>query len=196
MNIFVAKLNYDTTEGDLRDQFAEFGEVDSCKIIMDKFTGRSKGFGFVEMSDDDAARNAIQELDGMELDGRTIVVKEAEDRGNRRGGGGGGSGGRIALYATSFTGTVASADVVITDTFVSMGDKDGPERLAELDSYAVTDELMDLAQGGAKFLHCLPAHRGEEVDADVIDGPNSLVWDEAENRLHVQKAIMRWCLHK
>ena len=93
MNIFVAKLNYDTTEGDLRDQFAEFGEVDSCKIIMDKFTGRSKGFGFVEMSDDDAARNAIQELDGMELDGRTIVVKEAEDRGNRRGGGGGGRGG-------------------------------------------------------------------------------------------------------
>ena len=70
------------------------------------------------------------------------------------------------------------------------------EMAAATDPYAVTDELMALAQGGAKFLHCLPAHRGEEVDANVIDGPASLVWDEAENRLHAQKAIMRWCLGK
>ena len=103
--------------------------------------------------------------------------------------------GRVDLYDTAEE-AVAGADVVITDTFVSMGDKDGAERLAELDTYAVTDELMSLAQGGAKFLHCLPAHRGEEVDADVIDGSSSLVWDEAENRLHAQKAIMRWCLYK
>ncbi len=103
--------------------------------------------------------------------------------------------GRIDLYDTAEE-AVAGADVVITDTFVSMGDKDGPARLAELDPFAVTDELMDIAQGGAKFLHCLPAHRGEEVDAEVIDGPDSLVWDEAENRLHAQKAIMRWCLYK
>ena len=103
--------------------------------------------------------------------------------------------GRVDLFETAEE-AVAGADVVITDTFVSMGDKDGEARLAELDPYAVTDELMDLAQGGAKFLHCLPAHRGEEVDADVIDGPSSLVWDEAENRLHAQKAIMRWCLYK
>ena len=103
--------------------------------------------------------------------------------------------GRVDLYDTAEE-AVAGADVVITDTFVSMGDKDGDQRLAELDPYAVTDELMELAQGGAKFLHCLPAHRGEEVDAEVIDGPNSLVWDEAENRLHAQKAIMRWCLYK
>jgi ornithine carbamoyltransferase len=103
--------------------------------------------------------------------------------------------GRIDLFDTAEE-AVAGADVVVTDTFVSMGDKDGQERLAELDPYAVTDELMELAQGGAKFLHCLPAHRGEEVDAEVIDGPNSLVWDEAENRLHAQKAIMRWCMYK
>ncbi|MEO1188451.1 MAG: ornithine carbamoyltransferase, partial [Pseudomonadota bacterium] len=103
--------------------------------------------------------------------------------------------GRIDLYDTAEE-AVAGADVVITDTFVSMGDKDGQARLAELDPYAVTDELMELAQGGAKFLHCLPAHRGEEVDTEVIDGANSLVWDEAENRLHAQKAIMRWCLYK
>ncbi|MEM1087548.1 MAG: ornithine carbamoyltransferase [Pseudomonadota bacterium] len=103
--------------------------------------------------------------------------------------------GRIDLYDTAEE-AVSGADVVIADTFVSMGDKDADERLAELDPYAVTDELMDMAGGGAKFLHCLPAHRGEEVDADVIDGPQSLVWDEAENRLHAQKAILRWCLQK
>ncbi len=103
--------------------------------------------------------------------------------------------GRIDLYDTAEE-AVAGADVVIADTFVSMGDKDADERLAELDPYAVTEELMGLAQGGAKFLHCLPAHRGEEVDAEVIDGPQSLVFDEAENRLHAQKAILRWCLQK
>jgi len=96
MNIFVARLNYDTRESDLQDAFEEFGQVDSVKIIMDKFTGRSKGFGFVEMPNDDEARNAINDLNDQELDGRTIVVKEAEDRGNRRGGGnrGGGYGNR------------------------------------------------------------------------------------------------------
>jgi len=92
MNIFVAKLNYDTQEADLQDAFEEFGQVDSAKIIMDKGTGRSKGFGFVEMPNDDEAREAIRSLNDQELDGRTIVVKEAEPRENR--GGGGGRGGR------------------------------------------------------------------------------------------------------
>ena len=103
--------------------------------------------------------------------------------------------GRIELYETA-EDAVAAADVVIADTFVSMGDTDADERLDELEPFAVTEELMDLAQPGAKFLHCLPAHRGEEVDSEVIDGPNSLVFDEAENRLHAQKAIMRWCADK
>jgi RNA recognition motif-containing protein len=93
MNIFVARLNYDTRESDLQEAFEEFGAVDSVKIVMDKFTGRSKGFGFVEMPDDDAAREAISNLNDTEFDGRTIVVKEAEDRGNRRGGGNRGGGG-------------------------------------------------------------------------------------------------------
>ena len=98
MNIFVAKLNYDTQESDLRQAFEEFGQVDSVKIIMDRDTGRSKGYGFVEMENDEEARNAINELNESEMDGRTIVVKEAEDRGHRGGGGGrggyGGGGGR------------------------------------------------------------------------------------------------------
>ena len=88
----------------------------------------------------------------------------------------------------------ARADVVVADTFVSMGDKDGDKRLADLAPYKVSADLMRAANGGAKFLHCLPAHRGEEVDADVIDGPQSLIFDEAENRLHAQKAILEWCL--
>ena len=93
MNIFVAKLNFDTQEDDLRDAFEEFGSVDSVKIIMDKFTGRSKGFGFVEMPNDEEAQNAINDLNDCEFDGRTIVVKKAEPRerrDNNRGGGGGG----------------------------------------------------------------------------------------------------------
>ncbi|MDX1407613.1 MAG: RNA-binding protein [Saprospiraceae bacterium] len=89
MNIFVAKLNYDTQEADVRDAFAEFGTVDSVKIITDKFTGKSKGFGFVEMADEEAGRNAINELNDTVLDGRTIVVKKAEPRENRGGNRGG-----------------------------------------------------------------------------------------------------------
>ncbi|HHB77827.1 MAG TPA: RNA-binding protein [Saprospiraceae bacterium] len=91
MNIFVAKLSFDTRESTLQNAFEEFGAVDSVKIIMDKFTQKSKGFGFVEMPNDDEARNAIEALDDTDLDGRTIVVKESEPRerrDNRRGGGG------------------------------------------------------------------------------------------------------------
>lgn len=93
MNIFVAKLNFDTNESGLQETFEQFGEVDSVKIIMDKFTGRSKGYGFVEMPNDDEAQDAISNLNDQELDGRTIVVKKAEPRENRGGGGRGGFGG-------------------------------------------------------------------------------------------------------
>ena len=96
MNIFVAKLNFDTQEMDLQDAFEEYGTVDSVKIITDKFTGKSKGFGFVEMPDDQEAQAAIDGLNDQEFDGRTIVVKKAEPRENRGGGGGfnrGGGGG-------------------------------------------------------------------------------------------------------
>ncbi|HHM20574.1 MAG TPA: RNA-binding protein [Bacteroidetes bacterium] len=98
MNIFVAKLNYDTRVDDLQAAFEQFGEVSSCNIIMDKFTGRSKGFGFVEMPNDDEANEAIRSLNDTDMDGRTIVVKQAEDRSNRRGGGRGGYGGGRGGY--------------------------------------------------------------------------------------------------
>ncbi len=87
---------------------------------------------------------------------------------------------------------VIGADVVVTDTFVSMGeDGEKEERLREfLPEYQVNDELMSLAKPDAIFMHCLPAHRGEEVSSSVIDGPQSVVWQEAENRLHTQKALL------
>lgn len=95
MNIFVAKLNFATDEETLRQVFEGYGEVDSVKIISDKFTGKSKGYGFVEMPNDDEAQAAIDDLNDSEFDGRTIVVKKAEPRENRggRGGGRGGYGG-------------------------------------------------------------------------------------------------------
>lgn len=88
---------------------------------------------------------------------------------------------------------VTDADAVITDTWVSMGDNDAEKRMALLKPFQVTEALMQHAKSDALFLHCLPAHRGEEVTTEVIDGPQSVVFDEAENRLHVQKAILLWC---
>ena len=91
---------------------------------------------------------------------------------------------------------VEGADCVVTDTWVSMGDVDGEERLDAFESFQVDEDLMALADSRAVFLHCLPAHRGEEVSDAVIDGPRSLVWDEAENRIHAQKSILAWCFGK
>jgi ornithine carbamoyltransferase len=88
---------------------------------------------------------------------------------------------------------VTGADCVVTDTWVSMGDKDGQRRHNLLKSYQVNAMLMSRAKQDALFMHCLPAHRGEEVTEDVIDGPQSVVFDEAENRLHAQKGILAWC---
>jgi ornithine carbamoyltransferase len=85
------------------------------------------------------------------------------------------------------------ADCLITDTWVSMGDLDHEARLRAFEPYQVDAALMRLAAPDAVFLHCLPAHRGEEVTDEVLDGPASLVWDEAENRIHAQKAVLAWC---
>ena len=90
---------------------------------------------------------------------------------------------------------VAGADCVVTDTWVSMGQQEETRRRKQLLApYAVDARLMRKAARGAIFMHCLPAYRGNEVAAAVIDGPQSAVWDEAENRLHAQKAILAWCL--
>ena len=87
------------------------------------------------------------------------------------------------------------ADVVVTDTWVSMGegDRDHDHKRAAMMPFQVDAQVMAVAKPDALFLHCLPAHRGEEVSAEVIDGPQSAIWDEVENRLHAQKAVLLWC---
>jgi ornithine carbamoyltransferase len=102
-------------------------------------------------------------------------------------------GGRVTL-TTEPTEAVAGADCVVTDTWVSMGAEASVNRHNLLAPYRVDERLMAMAKPDAIFMHCLPAKRGEEVTAGVIDGPQSVVWDEAENRLHVQKGILAWCL--
>lgn len=89
---------------------------------------------------------------------------------------------------------VRDADCIVTDTWVSMGDEDADSRRQLLQPFQVNQALLASAKSDTIFMHCLPAHRGEEVTAEVIDGPQSAVWDEAENRLHVQKGILAWCL--
>ncbi len=102
-------------------------------------------------------------------------------------------GGRVS-FTTSPEKAVAGADCVVTDTWVSMGAEATVNRHNLLQPYQVNEHLMREAKPDAIFMHCLPVHRGEEVTAAVIDGPQSVVWDEAENRLHVQKGILAWCL--
>ncbi len=102
-------------------------------------------------------------------------------------------GGRISLTGEPDE-AVAGADCVVTDTWVSMGAEASVNRHNLLAPYRVDERLMAKAKPEAIFMHCLPAKRGEEVTAGVIDGPQSVVWDEAENRLHMQKGILAWCL--
>ena len=100
--------------------------------------------------------------------------------------------GRVRVVAQA-SEAVAGADVVVTDSWISMGQEHAETKLAALAPYQVDAALMAQAKPDAVFLHCLPAHRGEEVTDGVIDGPQSLIWPEAANRLHAQKSILRWC---
>ena len=102
-------------------------------------------------------------------------------------------GGRVSVFDDP-KAAVADADCVVTDTWFSMGQSNDEAARKLLVPYQVNDALMKAAKAEAIFMHCLPAHRGEEVTASVLDGPQSVVWDEAENRLHAQKGILTWCL--
>lgn len=118
---------------------------------------------------------------------RADIVQDAERIAAQTGG--------SVLVTTDPVDAVSGADVVITDTWVSMGQEDEKaERLTTFTEYQVNDELMGHAHPDAIFMHCLPAYRGYEVSESVIDGPRSVIWDEAENRLHAQKALMKWLL--
>ncbi len=100
----------------------------------------------------------------------------------------------LVTFTTDAEAAVEGADCVVTDTWVSMGDDNATKRQNLLKPYQVNGALMKRAKKDAIFMHCLPAHRGEEVTDEVIDGPQSVVFDEAENRLHAQKAILAWAL--
>lgn len=124
---------------------------------------------------------------GFEIDRHTIELSEAD---RKR------SGGTFRLTQDPVQ-AVTQVDAVYTDVWVSMGqEKEQAQRLKALKKYQVNEKLMAHAAPGAVFLHCLPAHRGQEVTEEVIDGPNSIVFDQAENRLHVQKAILKLMLGK
>ena len=104
------------------------------------------------------------------------------------------TGGSVTLM-TDVNEAAAGADIIVTDTWVSMGkEEEKLARLRDLGAYKVTQEVMSQAKDDAIFIHCLPADRGYEVDADVIDGPQSVIWDEAENRLHAQKSVLLWAM--
>ena len=117
------------------------------------------------------------------------IIAAAEDRAAETGG--------SVLVTVDAAEALLGADVVATDTWVSMGQEDEKEaRLQLFRGYAVDEAAMKLAAPDAVVLHCLPAYRGYEIAAAVIDGPQSIVWDEAENRLHAQKALMAWLMHR
>src|SRR5580700_11301682 len=105
------------------------------------------------------------------------------------------TGGSVAVFDAPAL-AAKGADVLATDVWVSVGMADAPERKAALAAYQVNDELLAVAAPGAIVLHCLPAHRGEEITAEVIDGRASVVWDQAENRLHAQKALLAWLMER
>jgi ornithine carbamoyltransferase len=117
------------------------------------------------------------------------IVAAGEERAAQTGG--------SVLVTSDAAEALAGADVVATDTWVSMGQEAEKEsRMTLFRDYSVTEEAMAQAAPDAIVLHCLPAYRGYEIAADVIDGPQSVVWDEAENRLHAQKAVMAWLMHR
>ena len=105
-------------------------------------------------------------------------------------------GGALVTLTNDAREAVAGADIVVTDTWVSMGQEHVDEKLSAMAPFQVSEELMSAAKPDAKFLHCLPAHVGEEVTEEVFEGDRSVVFDEAENRIHAQKSVLLWCFGK
>jgi ornithine carbamoyltransferase len=179
-------------------------EFHPCQILADLLTvrqhkGKTQGLKLVYLGDG-ANNMAHSYLLGGVTAGMHVVVAsptgyqpdasilaKAQQLGSETGG--------SAAWVSDAADAVADADVVATDTWVSMGqESEAALREAPFVPYAVTPDLMTRAAADAIVLHCLPAYRGKEIEATVIDGPQSVVWDEAENRLHAQKALLTWLL--
>ena len=173
-----------------------------CQIVADLLTlvehGKAlPGLEVAWLGDGNNVLNSIVEAAGLMQFNVRIGCPEGYDPDTRFVDAARANGAKITLTRDA-TEAVRDADVVIADTWISMGQepsesKQAETKLAAMMPYQVNEAAMARAKPGALFLHCLPAHRGEEVTDAVIDGPQSIIWDEAENRLHAQKSILRWC---
>ena len=167
-----------------------------CQIVADLQTvvehGKAlPGLELAWLGDGNNVLSSIVEAAGLLKFNVRIAVPEGYDPDPRYLARAREQGAQITL-TRSAAEAVAGAQVVVTDTWVSMGQSDAAARVAAMMPYQVNPALMAGAASDALFLHCLPAHRGEEVTDAVIDGARSAVWDEAENRLHAQKSVLRW----
>ena len=171
-----------------------------CQIVADLLTimesGKAlPGLELAWLGDGNNVLNSLVEAAGLFKFNVRIAVPEGYDSDGNFIAAAKAAGAKITLNRDAAE-AVAGADVVVTDTWVSMGQEHAHNKIAAMMPYQVTERLMSAAKPDAAFLHCLPAHRGEEVTDAVIDGPQSLIWDEAENRLHAQKSILLWCFGK
>jgi ornithine carbamoyltransferase len=184
----------------LTDQFHPCQVLADLQTVQERF-GRLAGLTMVYLGD--GANNMAHSLllggataglsvrvcapEGFQPDPE--VLRDAKARGAETGGG--------AELVTELNAAVEGADVVVTDTWVSMGQEhDGLDRTAPFRSLQVNAALMARAAPGAIAMHCLPAHRGDEITDEILDAPHSAIWDEAENRLHAQKALLTWLLRR
>ena len=167
-----------------------------CQIVADLLTlvERGKALPGLEVAwlgDGNNVLHSIVEAAGLMKFNVRIGVPEGYDPDPRFTAAAATAGARITTHRSAAE-AVAGADVVVTDTWISMGQAHAEAKLAAMAPFQVNDALMAHAKGDAMFLHCLPAHRGEEITAEFLDGPDAAVWDEAENRLHAQKALLRF----
>jgi ornithine carbamoyltransferase len=168
-----------------------------CQIVADLLTiveqGKSlPGLELAWLGDGNNVLNSIVEAAGIFKFNVRIAVPQGYDCDDGFIDAARAAGAKISVTRDA-ADAVAGADIVVTDTWVSMGQDHAHNKMGAMMPYQVNETLMAMAKSDAKFLHCLPAHRGEEVTDAVIDGPQSLIWDEAENRLHAQKSILLWC---
>jgi ornithine carbamoyltransferase len=167
-----------------------------CQIVADLLTviehGKAlPGLEVAWLGDGNNVLNSIVEAAGLMKFNVRIGVPEGYDSEQRFISAARVDGAGITLFRDAVA-CADGADVVVTDTWISMGQSGAEERIAAMTPFQVNEALMAAAKPDALFLHCLPAHRGEEVTGSVIDGPRSVVWDEAENRIHGQKSILLW----
>ncbi len=167
-----------------------------CQIVADLLTliGHGKALPGLEVAwlgDGNNVLNSIVEAAGLMKFNVRIGCPEGYDPDQSFVAAAQAAGAKISVHRDALE-AAASADVVVADTWVSMGQAHADTKMDAMMPFQVNDVIMEKAKPDAVFLHCLPAHRGEEVMPSVIDGPQSLVWDEAENRIHAQKSILRW----